>query len=134
MRSFNACALCLNTARDPVSCGDGHLFCRECVLTDIRASALSTNIDHSSLLTFLVTQKTELTRQKAKLTALRKELEAERERARAAARERVLREFERGQVGLAVGGSSKPSISSEKKDGDERTCASTPLCKLVTLS
>jgi len=81
-----------------------------------------------------VTQKTELTREKAKLTALRKELEAERERARAAARERVLREFERGQVGLAVGGPSRSSTSNsgEKKNGDERTCSSVLLYNILT--
>jgi len=50
MRSFNACALCLNTARDPVSCGDGHLFCRECVLTDIRASTPYRNTPFVDLL------------------------------------------------------------------------------------
>ena len=35
MRRFDACALCLQRARDPVACQKGHLFCRECVLTDL---------------------------------------------------------------------------------------------------
>lgn len=36
MRRFDACALCLNRARDPVACQDGHLFCKECIYTDLR--------------------------------------------------------------------------------------------------
>ena len=35
MRNFDACALCLNRARDPVTCNEGHLFCKECVYTDL---------------------------------------------------------------------------------------------------
>ncbi|KAH9924987.1 uncharacterized protein BXZ73DRAFT_50170 [Epithele typhae] len=84
MRRFDACALCLQRARDPVACQKGHLFCRECVLTD------------------LVTQIGDIKRQKVKLEALEKEAEEERQRAREAARERVLREFEKGQLGLAA--------------------------------
>ena len=36
MRRFDACALCLQRARDPVACQDGHLFCKECAYTDLR--------------------------------------------------------------------------------------------------
>ena len=39
MRRFDACALYLQRARDPVACQKGHLFCRECVLTDLGAFA-----------------------------------------------------------------------------------------------
>ena len=35
MRRFDACALCLNSARDPVACNEGHLFCKECAYTDL---------------------------------------------------------------------------------------------------
>ena len=38
MRRFNACALCLNRAREPLACNEGHLFCKECVYTDLRES------------------------------------------------------------------------------------------------
>ena len=51
---------------------------------------------------FTVAQKKDIKKQKAKLEALKQEAEEERARARAEARERVLREFERGQ-GLAAG-------------------------------
>lgn len=40
MRRFDACTLCLQRARDPVACQKGHLFCRECVLTDLGAFCL----------------------------------------------------------------------------------------------
>lgn len=36
MRRFDACALCLNRAREPLACYEGHLFCKECVYTDLR--------------------------------------------------------------------------------------------------
>ncbi len=35
MRRFDACALCLQRARDPVACQGGHLFCKECAYTDL---------------------------------------------------------------------------------------------------
>ncbi|GJE93158.1 hypothetical protein PsYK624_093170 [Phanerochaete sordida] len=86
MRRFDACALCLQKARDPVACTKGHMFCKECVYTD------------------LVTQLNDIKRQKVKLEALKKEAEEERQRAREAARERVLLDFEKGQLGLAAKG------------------------------
>ena len=35
MRQFDACSLCLQRAREPLSCTSGHLFCKECVYTDL---------------------------------------------------------------------------------------------------
>ncbi|KAH9834798.1 uncharacterized protein C8Q71DRAFT_766449 [Rhodofomes roseus] len=110
MRRFDACALCLQSAREPVACQKGHLFCKECVYTD------------------LVTQLEDIKRQKARLEALKREAEEERQRAREAARGRVLLEFERGQLGLAntavvsTSGASKESRGSKRKfDFDEST-------------
>jgi nitric oxide synthase-interacting protein len=37
MRRFDCCALCLQRAREPLACKEGHLFCKECVYTDLRA-------------------------------------------------------------------------------------------------
>ncbi|KAF9564068.1 hypothetical protein CPC08DRAFT_705606 [Agrocybe pediades] len=96
MRRFDACALCLSRAREPVACKKGHLFCKECAYTD------------------LLTQKKNIAAQKARLEALRQEAEAERSRAREAARERVLLDFERGQLGL---GSVGAGSSSKTKPG-----------------
>lgn len=55
---------------------------------------------------FLVTQKKDIKRQKERLERLKKEAEEEKERAREAARERVLRDFEKGQLGLSANLSS----------------------------
>lgn len=35
MRRFDACSLCLQRAREPHSCQDGHLYCKECIYTDL---------------------------------------------------------------------------------------------------
>lgn len=84
MRRFDACALCLQRARDPVACQEGHLFCKECAYTDLLA------------------QKKDIKRQKERLEALKKEAEQEKARAKEAARERVLADFEKGQLALAA--------------------------------
>jgi hypothetical protein len=49
-----------------------------------------------------VAQKKDIKRQKEKLEALKKEAEQEKARAKEAARERVLADFEKGQLGLAA--------------------------------
>ncbi|KAF9045581.1 hypothetical protein BJ165DRAFT_1415518 [Panaeolus papilionaceus] len=101
MRRFDACALCLNRAREPLVCQEGHLFCKECVYTD------------------LLTQKKDIKRQKDRLASLKKEAEEERGRARQAARERVLEEFERGQLGLSGGVSSFSGKAKATAESDE---------------
>lgn len=35
MRAFHACYLCLQTAQRPVTCHEGHLYCKECILSDL---------------------------------------------------------------------------------------------------
>ncbi|KAK3179591.1 hypothetical protein K4F52_009008 [Lecanicillium sp. MT-2017a] len=82
---FGSCGLCLEIARDPVSCQRGDIFCRECALANI------------------LTQKKELKRaEKA-----RKNAELECAKARAAEdeedRERAVRDFELTQAGLSNG-------------------------------
>ncbi|KZT38939.1 hypothetical protein SISSUDRAFT_1046260 [Sistotremastrum suecicum HHB10207 ss-3] len=101
MRRFDACSLCLQRAREPHSCQDGHIYCKECIYTD------------------LLEQKKTMKRQKAKIEALKKEEEEEKERVRAAARERVLRDFEKGQVGIFASGTRDTQGASEKKDNDD---------------
>lgn len=59
----------------------------------------------------------DIKRQKVRLEALKKEAEEERQRAREAARERVLHEFEKGQLGLAA--TSIVSTSSGQTDSSE---------------
>ncbi|KAJ6627917.1 hypothetical protein B0H10DRAFT_1778997 [Mycena sp. CBHHK59/15] len=109
MRRFDACSLCLQTAREPVCCKDGHLFCKECAVND------------------LLTQKKDLKRQKEKAEQIRREIEGEVERAKAAARERVLQEFERGQLGLAATPSSSvfPTSAAESSTAGTKRAFST---------
>ncbi|KAF8635633.1 hypothetical protein AX15_000270 [Amanita polypyramis BW_CC] len=104
MRNFDACALCLNRARDPVACNEGHLFCRECVYTD------------------LLTQKKDIKKQKGRLEAFKRGAEEERERARVAARERVLLEFEKGQLSLASSSTigTKPTAPTNDDSSEPR--------------
>ncbi|TFK52908.1 hypothetical protein OE88DRAFT_1627381 [Heliocybe sulcata] len=100
MRRFDACSLCLQRVRDPVACHEGHLFCKECVYTD------------------LLTQKKDIKKQKDRLEQMKREADDEKERAKEAARERVLLEFERGQLGL--GKSSLTGLgTSSKEDSKE---------------
>ncbi|XP_006459905.1 hypothetical protein AGABI2DRAFT_219326 [Agaricus bisporus var. bisporus H97] len=84
MRQFDACTLCLNRARETLACEEGHLFCKECIYTD------------------LLTQKKDIKRQKEKLDAWKREHEEEKIRVREAARERVLADFEKSHLGLAA--------------------------------
>jgi nitric oxide synthase-interacting protein len=49
-----------------------------------------------------LTQKKDIKRQKERLEALKKEAEQEKARAKEAARERVLADFEKGQLGLTA--------------------------------
>ncbi|KAJ3873218.1 hypothetical protein F5051DRAFT_338034 [Lentinula edodes] len=110
MRRFDACALCLNRAREPLACNEGHLFCKECVYTD------------------LLTQKKDIKRQKEKLETMRREIEEEKAKAKLAARERVLKEFEKGQLGL--GSHNASAISS----GTSITNSSNPLKRKFNFS
>lgn len=37
LRNYDACYLCLETARDPVCCIEGHLSCKECIFENMLA-------------------------------------------------------------------------------------------------
>ncbi len=83
---FGSCRLCLEPARDPVSCTHGDIFCRECALSNILA------------------QKKEIKRlAKAKEQEDREEQE-EKGRQDLEARERAVRDFERTQAGFDPSG------------------------------
>ncbi|KDR77231.1 hypothetical protein GALMADRAFT_66248 [Galerina marginata CBS 339.88] len=109
MRRFDACALCLNHAREPLACHEGHLFCKECVYTD------------------LLTQKNAIKRQKAKIEALKREAEDERTRAREAARDRVLLDFEKGQLGLGISSNNDNDSTPNDQPGMKRKNPSSTL-------
>jgi nitric oxide synthase-interacting protein len=65
----------------------------------------------------VVTQKKDIKRQKQRLDALKKEHAEEQDRARAAARERVLQEFEKGQLGLGPSATSTTN-GADNNDGE----------------
>lgn len=67
-----------------------------------------------------VNQKKDIKKQKDRLEALKKEAEEERARARQAARERVLRDFERGQLGLAGNSTENGSATSDASNIEGR--------------
>lgn len=62
-----------------------------------------------------VTQKKDIKQQKDKLELMKKEAEQEKARAKQAARERVLAEFEKGQVGLAAQPNKATTSSGESE-------------------
>lgn len=80
MRECDACYLCLQRAREPVCCTQGHLYCKECILENILA------------------QKKEILRQQKLLEAKAKDEEEEAKRKAELAKEAVIQEFERQQI------------------------------------
>ncbi|KAI0027872.1 hypothetical protein K488DRAFT_60244 [Vararia minispora EC-137] len=104
LRPFDACVLCLQRARTPVACAEGHLFCKECVYAD------------------LLEQRKGIKKEKERLERAKREQQQQREEARRKARERVLEEFERAQLGLA--GSAPASSTSTKEKEKEEPSAS----------
>lgn len=104
LRNFDACSLCLQRARDPRMCEEGHIFCqvgfsrrlsRHLTLTDLTCY----DVIQECVITSLLTQKKEIKRQEKLLERMREEEEQERQAARQLARERVLRDFEKLQSG-----------------------------------
>ena len=95
-KPLDACNLCLSRASDPVACPQGHLYCRECVITD------------------LITQKAGIESQKREMERWEVTELREREEARLKARERVVKDFERG---MGLGGAGGKQTLLEKGDG-----------------
>lgn len=114
LRDFDACHLCLQKARDPVCCPQGHLSCRECALENILA------------------QKKEMQRQTKLLELKQAEEDEERRRKEEAAKEAIITDFERAQTKLlpealrkaALGSSSSTSTSHVGKSRESATPSS----------
>lgn len=62
----------------------------------------------------------DIKRQKVRLEALKREAEEEKQRAREAARDRVLQDFEKGQLGLAAAASVATTSGSDKERAYDR--------------
>jgi nitric oxide synthase-interacting protein len=89
MRECDACYLCLQRARDPVCCSQGHLYCKECILENILA------------------QKKEILRQQKLLEVKAKDEEEEAKRKAELAKEAVIQEFERQQLRITPANNEK---------------------------
>lgn len=117
MRRFDACALCLQRARDPVACQEGHLFCKECAYTDLREFWDRHSAVFPCCQTRSVAQKKDIRRQKGRLDALKKGAELEKLKAKEAARERVLADFEKGQLGPAAAAAAAAGVTTSGAEG-----------------
>ncbi|EQB55705.1 RING finger domain-containing protein [Colletotrichum gloeosporioides Cg-14] len=85
---FGSCYLCLEIARDPVSCSHGDVFCRECAVANLLA------------------QKKEIKRLERAREKAEQEIHEALARKDAEAQERAIKEFEMLQAGL------NPALSS----------------------
>jgi nitric oxide synthase-interacting protein len=95
---FGSCQLCLLPARDPVSCpSHGHLFCRECALSNLLA------------------QSKESKRLKKEAEQRKLEDSEEKQIEDAEAQARAVEEFEKVQAGLSVRSSGGRIVG--RKDG-----------------
>jgi nitric oxide synthase-interacting protein len=106
MRRFDQCSICLNEAERPVTCDQGHLFCKECVLTS------------------LLDQKRQLAELQRSLSQLEAQFERDRQQARQRAIEEVQKNFERVQSGVKQSTSRYDQTESSsrnlgKQRGDE---------------
>ncbi|KAG6811104.1 hypothetical protein H0H92_008951 [Tricholoma furcatifolium] len=91
------------------------IYSAKSVFIPISVSGKVLKLISHSMLTWSVSQKKDIQTQKKKLEALTREAEEEKTRAREAARERVLKDFEKGQLGL----SALPSNAVTKPGGDD---------------
>ncbi|GAA5850354.1 hypothetical protein JCM5353_004357 [Sporobolomyces roseus] len=102
-KDFDACSLCLRRAIEPRICTSGHLYCQECVVSN------------------LLEQKKDIKRQTILLERMRADSEQEMAEARATARERVMKEFETAQTGLgSKAAEGKVSSTGQDKNAGPR--------------
>ncbi|KAL9552348.1 hypothetical protein MBANPS3_003809 [Mucor bainieri] len=97
-RNYDACFLCLQTARDPVCCGEGHLACRECMYENILQQKQA--IKHEQKMIDLKSQESEQQKQL-------EELEAKRV---------ILDTFDKTQHSMLGGERRRPTIKDGLKD------------------
>lgn len=81
-RDFDACYLCLQTAREPVACSKGHLACRECYYESY------------------LQQKQDIKREQALLDQKLANLDDRKQQDEAAAKQVLLDQFERTQTSV----------------------------------
>ncbi|ODN74410.1 hypothetical protein L202_06813 [Cryptococcus amylolentus CBS 6039] len=99
-KPLDSCYLCLSQVTDPVACPQGHIYCRECCLSN------------------LISQKAGIEVQKREMERWEEKERQEREDAKARARDRVVLDFEKN---MALGGTSGRGLvrNEEKKEGGD---------------
>ncbi|WVQ65902.1 uncharacterized protein L199_004080 [Kwoniella botswanensis] len=102
-KPLDACYLCLSKVNDPVSCSSGHIYCRECCISD------------------LISQKAGIEAKKREMERWEESERLEREEAKLKARERVVSDFEKG---MSLGGSSTVKRIPFGEDKDKSTTKS----------
>ena len=93
-KPLDSCNLCLSKATAPVACPSGHIYCRECAISN------------------LLTQKAGIEGQRREMERWDEMERRDRDDAKRAARERVVRDFERG---MALGGGGGRRVVEEKE-------------------
>ncbi|KAF9578989.1 hypothetical protein BGW38_004947, partial [Lunasporangiospora selenospora] len=101
MRDFDACFLCLQKARDPVCCSEGHLSCRECIYENILA------------------QKLEIQRQAERQVQEQEQSKKDQEVKEQLAQQIILSEFEKSQMGVLA--KSASVLSKHTKSNEDNT-------------
>ncbi|KAK0374936.1 RING finger domain-containing protein [Colletotrichum limetticola] len=104
---FGSCYLCLEMARDPVSCSHGDIFCRECAVANLLAQKKEI-------------KREEKLREKNEQATLEAQAQQDAE-----AQERAVKDFESIQAGLkpsaAATASSSSSLSTKIEGADPNT-------------
>jgi nitric oxide synthase-interacting protein len=100
MKPLDSCNLCLSTVNDPVACSNGHIYCRECAISN------------------LITQKAGIETQRREMERWEHNEALQREEARARARERVVKDFEKATgLGSITGRREAEDHRKERGDG-----------------
>ncbi|KAI7901006.1 uncharacterized protein BX663DRAFT_537339 [Cokeromyces recurvatus] len=99
-RNYDACFLCLQTARDPVCCGEGHLACRECMYESI------------------LQQKQTIKQEQKRLELKQQEMENKRQEEEMEAKRVLLDKFDKTQH--SVLGDRRVTIKDELKDDEKK--------------
>ncbi|RSH89302.1 hypothetical protein EHS25_002414 [Saitozyma podzolica] len=101
MKPLDSCYLCLSTVNDPVSCGKGHIYCRECAISN------------------LITQKAGIETQRREMERWEANEAHQREEARARARERVVLDFEKAMgLGSVTGRRTLEDVKAQARAGE----------------
>ncbi|WWC88758.1 uncharacterized protein L201_003671 [Kwoniella dendrophila CBS 6074] len=109
-KPLDACYLCLSKVKDPVACTSGHIYCRECCLTD------------------LISQKAGIEAKKREMERWDETERLEREQAILKARERVISDFNKN-MGLSGSSSINRRIQIGEKEAPKETSSSNGISK-----